>query len=182
MDPAFQDMDFADILRLEAEEHARLRLPGSRPTRCETCGEVTGALYRCRTCFWPRIICRTCTLTAHREQPLHRIEGVPDFKGITLAMLGLVVFLGHGGGKCPNGVRDADFTILGVDGAHDVILDFCGCDDATSRGMQLEAMCLHGWRSAHTALDFEIARHRMDLGLIQPERKRARKETKAVVG
>ncbi|KAJ7769476.1 hypothetical protein B0H16DRAFT_1715930 [Mycena metata] len=184
MDPGLQDLDFAHILQLETEEQECLNLPGSCPTRCETCGEVTGSLYRCRTCFWPRIICRKCTLAGHAEQPLHRIESVPDFKGMTLAMMGLVVFLGHGGGKCPQGVRDADFTVLGLDGAHDVILDFCGCPEAPTRGMQLEAMRLHGWRSEHTALDFEMARYREDLGLItrQPQKKKARKgERKTVV-
>ncbi|KAJ7016311.1 hypothetical protein C8F04DRAFT_1281907 [Mycena alexandri] len=169
MDPAFQDMDFAIILQLETEEQERLKLPGSCPTRCKTCGEVTGSLYRCR----------------HAEQPLHRIESVPDFKGITLAMLGLVVFLGHGGGKCPQGVREADFTILGLDGAHDIVLDFCGCHHAPTRGTQLEAMRLHTWRSDHTALDFEMARYREDLGLIarQPQKRKARKGGgKPVVG
>lgn len=100
-------------------------------------------------------------------------------------MLGLVVFLGHGGGKCPQGVREADFTILGLDGAHDIVLDFCGCHHAPTRGTQLEAMRLHSWRSDHTALDFEMARYREDLGLIarQPQKRNARKGgRKPVVG
>ncbi|KAJ7024220.1 hypothetical protein C8F04DRAFT_1270544 [Mycena alexandri] len=111
--------------------------------------------------------------------PLHRIESVPDFKGITLVMMGLVVFLGHHGSKCPKGVHDTDFTILGVDGPHDVIVDFCGCDEAPSYRAQLEAM-LHGWRSDHAALDFEMARYREDLGLIsgKPEKKRTCKKTR----
>ncbi|KAJ7030786.1 hypothetical protein C8F04DRAFT_885622, partial [Mycena alexandri] len=112
-------------------------------TRCEACDNDFGGLFRCRTCLWPRIVCCKCLLAAHREQPLHRIEGVPDFKGITLAALGLVVFLGHGGDKCPKGVRDGNFTILALNGAHDVTMDFCGCENAAPRGTQLEAMCLY---------------------------------------
>ncbi|KAJ7770726.1 hypothetical protein B0H16DRAFT_1207371, partial [Mycena metata] len=104
---------------------------------CDTCNQVTGNLFRCRTCFWPRIICRSCTLARHAEQPLHRIEVSRFLHCTTLAMMGLVVFLGHGGAKCPRGVRDADFTILGLDRAHDVNLDFCGCDHARTRGEQL---------------------------------------------
>ncbi|KAJ7775289.1 hypothetical protein B0H16DRAFT_1712866 [Mycena metata] len=179
MDPALQDLDFAHILQLETEDQERLKQPGGCPTSCDTCNQVTGSLFRCRTCFWPRIICRSCILIRHAEHPLHRIEGVPDLKGTTLAMMGLVVLLGHGGAKCPRGVRDADFTILGLDGAHDVNLDFCGCDQAPTRGEQLEAMRLHGWRSDHAALDFEMARYREDLGLIaRKPQKKTRKESK----
>ncbi|KAJ7029618.1 hypothetical protein C8F04DRAFT_1264698 [Mycena alexandri] len=183
MDPAFQDMDFIDILKLEEEGNGRLKMPENRPTRCERCNVETNGLYRCRTCFWPRFNCRACTLAAHAEHPLHRIESWPGFQGTSLAQLGLVVYLGHGGDKCPKGVTDADFTIVGLDGAHDVTLNFCACEKAPARQeMQLESMRLHGWRNQHTALDFEIARYREDLGLIsrKQETKRRRKVPQVV--
>ncbi|KAJ7745299.1 hypothetical protein B0H16DRAFT_1462814 [Mycena metata] len=148
------EVDFADILSLEAQEKERLM--ANRPTTCETCKIKTNALYRCRNCFWPRIICCKCLLAAHAEHPLHCVEDVPASHGYTLSAMGLVVFLGHGGAKCPEVVIDADFTVLGVDGAHDVTMGFCGCDGGLTHGQQLEAMRLHGWRSSHTALTFEM--------------------------
>ncbi|KAJ7715469.1 hypothetical protein B0H16DRAFT_1741910 [Mycena metata] len=128
-------------------EHEKERLTANRPTTCETCKIKTNTLYRCRNCFWPRIICRKCLLAAHAEHPLHRVEDVPASHGYTLSAMGLVVFLGHSGAKCPEVVIDTDFTVLGVDGAHDVTMGFCGCDGGLTRGQQLEAMRLHGWRS-----------------------------------
>ncbi|KAJ7025298.1 hypothetical protein C8F04DRAFT_1191646 [Mycena alexandri] len=166
MDPAFQvsflPNTFAPLIplpriwtawpscALRLKNTSGLRMPDSRPTRCEACDNDFGGLFRCRTCLWPRIVCCKCLLTAHREQPLHRIEWF---------------FLGHGGDKCPKGVRDGNFTILALNGAHDVTMDFCGCENSAPRGTQLEAMRLYG--SAHTVLDFEL-----------PERSGRRKEGK----
>jgi hypothetical protein len=43
-------------------------------TKCSTCPEVAGVVYRCKDCFTDALFCQPCVVTAHRDHPLHRVE------------------------------------------------------------------------------------------------------------
>ncbi|KAJ7022278.1 hypothetical protein C8F04DRAFT_1272824 [Mycena alexandri] len=154
MDPAFQDMDFIDILRIEEEEHTRL-MP----------------------LLLPHLLLAEDNLP--QLHPLHRIESVPDFKGITLAMMGLVVFLGTPRQQnAPRAFHDADFTILYVDGPHNVIVDFAVATRSQAIGRSLKPCVCTGGGVTTPHWTLRWRGYREDLGLIlgKPEKKRTCKK------
>ncbi|KAJ8457732.1 hypothetical protein ONZ45_g18198 [Pleurotus djamor] len=92
--------------------------------------EEEEGLYRCKDCLESHLFCADCIVTRHERLPLHRIEVWEDgyFHRATLASLGLVIQLGHDGGKCllPSPIR-RDFLVIDISGHHEVNLQFCGC-------------------------------------------------------
>lgn len=57
-----------ELLRLEGRGDHRWQ------TKCSTCPEVVGMVYRCRDCFTDALFCQPCVVTAHKDNPLHRVE------------------------------------------------------------------------------------------------------------
>ncbi|KAG1778278.1 hypothetical protein EV702DRAFT_1026696 [Suillus placidus] len=98
--------------------------------------------YRCRDCFGMALYCKDCTVSRHRESPLHRIQHWDDrhFKCTSLKDLGLRIQLGHPvWGICynPSPAFHDDFVVLDVNGVHQVAVDFCACEIAQSPTTQL---------------------------------------------
>ena len=59
---------------------------------------------------------------------------------VTLKQLGLRIQLGHASGTrciCPERAFGDDFIILDISGVHSVGVDFCGCEAAQPRHIQL---------------------------------------------
>jgi hypothetical protein len=57
-----------ELLRLEGRGDHRYQ------TKCSTCPEVASMVYRCEDCFTDALFCQQCVVTAHRDNPLHRVE------------------------------------------------------------------------------------------------------------
>ncbi|KAJ8468439.1 hypothetical protein ONZ45_g17240 [Pleurotus djamor] len=87
-------------------------------------------LYRCLDCANRDCYCQDCILERHKHLPLHRLQVWDEghFASTSLATLGLIVQLGHGGGECrlPSDIRKA-CCIVDVTGHHLVNLRFCNC-------------------------------------------------------
>ncbi|KAJ7878541.1 hypothetical protein B0H14DRAFT_3083030 [Mycena olivaceomarginata] len=134
-----------ELLRLEGRGDHRWQ------TKCSTCPEVVGMVYRCRDCFTDALFCQPCVVTAHKDNPLHRVEMWRDghfFEGVSLKSLGLRIQLGHGrNGTCTGTLARAreeavkplrdDFCIIDSNGVHKVALDFCSCSRAEDHDIQL---------------------------------------------
>lgn len=59
---------------------------------------------------------------------------------VTLQALGVCVQVGHAPGescRCPVRAVNNAFVVIDTDGVHDVTLDFCGCEQAAPRYIQL---------------------------------------------
>ncbi|KAG1729978.1 uncharacterized protein EDB91DRAFT_1239163 [Suillus paluster] len=112
------------------------------------------------------MFCHECTLQNHIYHPLHRIEiwNRSFFQHITLKQLGVRVQLGHNPGeRCykPSPTAGDDFVVIGLDGIHEIALDFCGCTSAQIRYKQLLRM---RWYPAtvsepRTAATFTVLQH-----------------------
>ncbi|RDX40751.1 hypothetical protein OH76DRAFT_1459407 [Lentinus brumalis] len=128
----------AELLRLEGRA-------GFTHDRCHGCSGklvTTSPGYRCDDCDDRALYCKTCTLANHARHPLHRVTVWTGqfFERVTLKSLGLRVQLGHAVGEmCCNRIPAfADsFVVLDTFGVHDVGVDFCGCESATSHTTQL---------------------------------------------
>ncbi|KAF6747228.1 hypothetical protein DFP72DRAFT_992589 [Ephemerocybe angulata] len=105
-------------------------------------GDMSVQMYRCRDCgiggFW----CRTCVISAHCLNPLHRIEVWNDlyWDRCSLKSLGLRLQLGHPPGELCENPRSApndDFVIIDSDSVHEVGLDFCNCEKTAPSIQQL---------------------------------------------
>ncbi|KAG1768260.1 hypothetical protein EV702DRAFT_979562, partial [Suillus placidus] len=150
-----------ELLRLEGHGDYMCAevCPGS--SECNGCPE-----YRCRDCFGTALYCKDCTVSRHRESPLHRIQHWDDghFKCTSLKDLGLRIQLGHPvWGICynPSPAFHDNFFVLDVNGVHQVAVDFCACEIAQSPTTQL--LCAH-WFPAmttdpKTAATFHLLHH-----------------------
>ncbi|KDQ22282.1 hypothetical protein PLEOSDRAFT_1026345, partial [Pleurotus ostreatus PC15] len=58
---------------------------------------------RCTQCFNTPLLCSSCCLNQHRQNPFHQIQSWDDgfFKDCSLDELGIVLYLGHAGERCP---------------------------------------------------------------------------------
>ncbi|KAG1721860.1 uncharacterized protein EDB91DRAFT_1064219, partial [Suillus paluster] len=146
------------------DEMMRLNGHGSEGIACQ-CGDVSPQ-FRCCDCFGIQMFCNACTLRNHTYLPLHRIEmwNGSFFQRIALKSLRVCIQLGHNPGeKCYNPVPSAgdDFVVIGLDGVHEIALDFCGCASARVWYKQL----LHArWYPAtisepRTAATFSVLQH-----------------------
>ncbi|KAJ6607425.1 hypothetical protein B0H10DRAFT_1818202 [Mycena sp. CBHHK59/15] len=111
---------------------------GDRRFRCHDCGEF--------------VICLACVLSRHSLAPLHRVQ---EWKGnywtvTTLASLGCVYQLGHGGHPCPHpapAVRT--MVVMDTQYIHSVRFQYCACDKSDD-AMNLEQLLRNGWYPATT--------------------------------
>ncbi|KAJ7490197.1 hypothetical protein B0H11DRAFT_2229118 [Mycena galericulata] len=88
--------------------------------------------YRCADCFGGRLLCRTCIVQRHRDEPLHIIEKWEDgyFQPCTLARIepGLRYQIGHPPGEeCDFRDGPHRFVILDNNAIHEINVDMCGC-------------------------------------------------------
>ncbi|KAK7434138.1 hypothetical protein VKT23_020364 [Stygiomarasmius scandens] len=117
---------------------------GESSTVCWVC-EVEEARFRCvdEDCLQGGMMCDSCIVDAHQRLPLHWIEewNGSFFTGTSLKALGLKVYLGHPAGKrCHYSTSaDHDFTVIHVNGIHNVAVEFCACrgDDSPKHATQL---------------------------------------------
>ncbi|KAG1735743.1 uncharacterized protein EDB91DRAFT_1238195 [Suillus paluster] len=135
----------------------RLNGCGSEGVTC-SCGAVSPQ-FRCSDCHGTQMFCRECTLQNQVYHPLHRIEiwNGSFFQCITLKQLGIRVQPGHNPGeRCYKPSPAA-----GLDGIHEIALDFCGCASAQIWYKQLLRM---RWYPAtvsepQTAATFTVLQH-----------------------
>ncbi|KAK7027577.1 CxC2 domain-containing protein [Favolaschia claudopus] len=137
-----------EMLRLEGRGGPEIS------SACASCGSAAPE-YRCenQTCHGPAMFCQDCIVERHQALPTHWIERWTGdyFERISLANLGLVVQLGHTlGSSCPAMQRGRyKFTVIDVNGVHNVAVQFCACDSTVEHRQQLMRVC---WWPA-TALD-----------------------------
>ncbi|KAH9829181.1 uncharacterized protein C8Q71DRAFT_799831 [Rhodofomes roseus] len=125
----------SELLRLEGR-------CGFMSQACATCGEEDQAEVRCDDCEDLQLYCRACTIAQHRRHPFHRVKTWcgTHFRKTTLKSIGLRIQLGHRlGDQCPNPLRafGDDFVVLDVSGVNAVAVDYCGCETAQSKPIQL---------------------------------------------
>jgi hypothetical protein len=106
----------------------------------------------------------------HNNNALHVVEEWSVFEGFwqraTLASLGMVIRLGHGGSSCPRSVGDPrEVCVITLHGLQDVKLRFCGCtsDCGTLQPeytQLLEVGLWPGsWKLVRTAFTLELLDH-----------------------
>ncbi|KAK1216163.1 hypothetical protein PQX77_021216 [Marasmius sp. AFHP31] len=131
------------------------------------CSRCTGpdAQFRCLGCDGLRVVCRTCIIRTHIDEPLHRIQVWRSdyFQPITLKELGLRYQTGHNANiRCPRPVISSqDFVVLDWTGLHSITLDFCGCELAIPQHLQLME---RGWwpssyKEPRSAATFNLLRN-----------------------
>jgi CxC2 like cysteine cluster associated with KDZ transposases len=98
-------------------------------SRC-SCGSEP-ALYKCNECFHPRLLCRTCIISAHLQHPFHNIcEWCgTHFERTSLSSLGVALCLGHDGEKCRNRLPrpGRNTVIVHTNGVHQIRIEYCRC-------------------------------------------------------
>ncbi|KAM6491179.1 hypothetical protein JOM56_013418 [Amanita muscaria] len=109
---------------------------------CLTCG-TDNPHYRCIDCMNNRLYCKPCIVASHSFIPFHRIqEWTPGcyFSQISLRDLGMRIQLNHPiGEKCYNPANsyNDDFTVIDLNGIHEVAVDYCNCHRVQPRTIQL---------------------------------------------
>ncbi|KAF8215391.1 hypothetical protein K438DRAFT_1436151, partial [Mycena galopus ATCC 62051] len=124
---------------------ALLRLKGRGPWWSEGCAvcKDQNPSWRCEDCFGNRLLCKTCVVEKHRDQPLHLFEEWEDghFQARTTQDLGLRYQIGHPfPADCPFnylGEKSTSFVVLDNNGIHSLNVDFCCCPQAPSEVAQL---------------------------------------------
>ncbi|KAF8054677.1 hypothetical protein FPV67DRAFT_1568861 [Lyophyllum atratum] len=132
---------------------------------CPVCG-LNAPTYRCEDCEGGQILCRGCTLTAHRQNSLHRLKAWNGcfFEKTSLKKLGLRIQLGHRVGEICSNPKAAfadDFVVVHINGIHEVAVDFCDCEAAQFSFLQL---LRHRWFPAtvgqpKSAATFAVLKH-----------------------
>ncbi|KAF8215193.1 hypothetical protein K438DRAFT_1562232, partial [Mycena galopus ATCC 62051] len=109
---------------------------------CTQCHEENPT-WRCEDCFGGRLLCTSCVIENHRDEPLHLLQVIFDgfFHPRTVRDLGLVYQIGHPPGETCDWVRltraGKDFVVLHNNGIHVIDIEFCGCAGAPSEVDQL---------------------------------------------
>jgi hypothetical protein len=107
------------------------------------------AVYRCRDCLVPDLVCGACSLRRHSQHPLHRIQvghhvnyccwGIvltvaicqywtgSHFVPITLKSMGLMIYLNHSTSCERSRPCSKAFRIIDTTGIHEVAVNFCAC-------------------------------------------------------
>ncbi|KAI0690384.1 hypothetical protein C8T65DRAFT_523951, partial [Cerioporus squamosus] len=130
--------------------------------------------WRCLDCVGVPKLCARCMRTAHARLPFHRIEfwAEDHYTSAWLRMVGLQIFLGHGGDACPTSAALSFSTcqtpptratpahptyhrrarrlgaartmvIVDTSGVHEIPVSFCTCSNAPSPDLQLLRMGLY---------------------------------------
>ncbi|KAF8871241.1 hypothetical protein BD779DRAFT_1613963 [Infundibulicybe gibba] len=109
---------------------------------CGHCRNQYQELYRCTDCDGGQLLCCLCIQEVHRCNALHRISvwNGRYFAKTNLKALGLRVQLGHQVGEpclSPQPACSEGFTVIDINGIHEVALDFCNCQTAQLHFVQL---------------------------------------------
>ncbi|KAJ7439837.1 hypothetical protein FB451DRAFT_1344179 [Mycena latifolia] len=109
------------------------------------------AEYRCEDCFGGRLLCKSCMVDRHRDEPLHIIQRWLDeyFQPCSLGTLdpGLRSEIGHPPGEECDFRKHQKFVMLDNNAIHKLEVDFCGCLGSPSVRDQLLNI---GWFPATT--------------------------------
>ncbi|KAF7325883.1 CxC2 domain-containing protein [Mycena kentingensis (nom. inval.)] len=146
----FQRLFLDEILRHEGLEDfhsapscsmCAARFDVAAPTSCR--------LFRCSECgSFPR--CTSCMTKSHQFMPLHDIEewNGSFWTAASLAEIGFVFQLGHGGFPCPYpDVHTRSMTVVDAPYIHQVRFKYCCCPK--SRNVRdLQQLLRHGWYPA----------------------------------
>ncbi|KAG1750318.1 hypothetical protein EDD22DRAFT_785234, partial [Suillus occidentalis] len=132
---------------------------------CHGCEDLN-AIFRCDDCFSINLYCQSCVCRLHQNMPLHWLKMWCDeyFHPIKLKQLSLRVKLGHSTGQpCynPKPAYDNDFTVIDIHGIHEIALDFCNCEQASSHYKQILHTCWFPATSTdpRTAATFTVLEH-----------------------
>ncbi|KAJ7036080.1 hypothetical protein C8F04DRAFT_1258196 [Mycena alexandri] len=91
------------------------------------------------------MFCHACIVERHQVLPTHWIQewNGSFFERIGLKELGLVVQLGHTPGAACESMRPAKkkFTVIDVNGIHNVAVQFCECNSSITHRQQLMRVC-----------------------------------------
>lgn len=84
-----------------------LERKGRATPKC-TCGSP--AVIRCQDCIPGPVWCQRCCRENHRHLPFHRLQrwNKKFFAPTSLADIGYVLYLGHGGHPCPESIRQVN--------------------------------------------------------------------------
>ncbi|KAI0739290.1 hypothetical protein C8Q80DRAFT_1222396 [Daedaleopsis nitida] len=109
---------------------------------CARCRIAMHGGYRCEDCHNATLHCAKCIVETRGQSPLHCVQvwNGQYFEKIFLKSLGLCIQLGHVVGEIcihPIPTSNDDFTILDINGIHEVGLSFCGCETAQPQYVQL---------------------------------------------
>ncbi|KAJ7106180.1 hypothetical protein C8R44DRAFT_886072 [Mycena epipterygia] len=100
-------------------------------------------------CFGDDLLCATCCVDRHAENPLHRIERWDGqfFRKSSLKEIGLCVQLGHSVHERCLEARavNTEFIVLHTNGIHDVAVDICDCKNVHLTGVPEVQMLHAGW-------------------------------------
>ncbi|KAK6984260.1 hypothetical protein R3P38DRAFT_3375115 [Favolaschia claudopus] len=172
-----------ELLRLEGRgDHCS-------QTKCAGCtASASDAVFRCRDCFTEAPFCKSCVVTEHTDNPLHRVEFWNEqnfFETESGTLLkrakaaeegarraaeerapdedGLGVD-GEGESEEPTAATGKhprnDFCIVDSNGVHEVGLDFCSCASAEDHDIQLVRARLYPATTTNpaTAATFRVLR------------------------
>ena len=122
------------ILSTEVDDHVGLPCQYQRDA----------ALFCCMDCLFSPILCSTCVITSHTNNPFHCLQkwGSSYFGQTALSDLGHIVGLGHYRTLCPNHLPDSKgcpTTVIHVNGIHHIRILYCQCTNAPSK---LEQLCI----------------------------------------
>jgi hypothetical protein len=160
-----------------------LALEGPGDGKCQSC-HTEPLQFRCLDCFGGPSFCQQCCLDRHHVNPFHKIQmwNGKCFLPSDLHHLGLVLHLGHSGGKCPahqEGQDDIGVPLEGGDGWEDehIVQDiitvvhttgvykrrvrWCGCQARYKPYIQLLNMQLYPATTTRpeTAFTFDLLDH-----------------------
>ncbi|KAF7300659.1 TY3B-TY3B protein [Mycena chlorophos] len=110
---------------------------------------TSARILRCRECG-EYLQCLECCLKGHAQTPLHTIqEWIGSYwKQTTLAELGLVYQLGHGGFPCPfPDLQKHDITVLDIPSLSTICVRYCGCSRSDAI-LPRQQLLRNGWYPA----------------------------------
>ncbi|QRV94612.1 hypothetical protein RhiJN_22630 [Ceratobasidium sp. AG-Ba] len=110
-----------------------------RVSSCGACDTPTPAFYRCTSCLGNIHYCRKCLMKAHEFTPTHRTEtwGGTHWQDVSLASLGFVLHLGHGGRQCKEKGPTSPILVGDLNGFTEVQVRYCYHPDSPTKAEQL---------------------------------------------
>ncbi|KZT56832.1 hypothetical protein CALCODRAFT_435178, partial [Calocera cornea HHB12733] len=134
----------------------------SESETCAQCQRSSVPITRCRECFQPPELCRSCQIEAHVHQPFHWVDvwSGDYFARDSLQNLGLILNIGHCGAACPAAVPypTIPLVVVHINGVHKMSISFCRCDDGAKRYVQLlrERLFPASYEHPQTAFTFAV--------------------------
>ncbi|KAJ7233346.1 hypothetical protein C8J57DRAFT_1532462 [Mycena rebaudengoi] len=117
---------------------------------CTKCFDVAGArIFRCVDCGM-FLQCESCLLECHALFPLHTEWNTSYWTNISLASLGSIYQLGHGGHPCPHPAKAVHpLVVMGTEYIHLIRFRYCVCD-RSDHANNLEQLMRNAWYPATT--------------------------------